>query len=48
MENKVKPNGKASVSANGKTVEIARVASGDWVCKVDSSIPAKYHPVGCE
>lgn len=39
---------KGNPMVNGKTVEIARVASGDWVCKVDSSIPAKYHPVGCE
>lgn len=39
---------KGNPVVNGKTVEIARVASGAWTCKVDSSIPAKYHPVGCE
>nr|WP_322938809.1 pilin [Pseudomonas sp. s4] len=39
---------KGNPIVNGKTVEIARTASGVWTCKVDSSIPAKYHPVGCE
>lgn len=39
---------KGNPTVNGKTVEIARVASGTWTCKVDSAIPAKYHPVGCE
>lgn len=39
---------KGNPVVNGKTVEIARVASGVWACKVDSSIPAKYHPAGCE
>lgn len=32
----------------GKTVEIARVASGMWTCKVDAAIPARYWPTGCQ
>lgn len=39
---------KGNPSVNGRTVEVARIASGTWACKVDSSIPAKYYPVGCE
>ncbi len=39
---------KGNPTVNGKTVEIARTASGAWACKVDSSIPANYYPVGCE
>lgn len=39
---------KGNPIVNGKTVEIARVASGSWVCKVDGSISAKYYPAGCE
>lgn len=39
---------KGSPSVTGKTVEVARSASGSWTCKVDSGIPAKYYPVGCE
>ena len=39
---------KGSPIISGKTVEIARTASGAWVCVVDSNIAAKYHPVGCE
>lgn len=39
---------KGNPTVNGKTVEIARTASGVWACKVDSAIPAKHHPMGCE
>lgn len=39
---------KGNPTVNGKTVEIARITSGTWACKVDSSIPTKYYPVGCE
>jgi len=39
---------KGNPNVNGKTVEIARTASGAWACKVDSSISSKYYPVGCE
>lgn len=39
---------KGNPLVSGKTVEIARIASGAWACKVDSSIPAKYRPSGCE
>ena len=39
---------KGNPVVSGKTVEIARTASGEWLCKVDSGIPSKYHPVGCE
>jgi len=39
---------KGNPVVNGKTVEIARTASGVWACKVDSGIPAKYYPVGCQ
>jgi type IV pilus assembly protein PilA len=39
---------KGNPTVNGKTVEIVRIASGAWACKVDSSIPSKYFPVGCE
>lgn len=39
---------KGNPIVNGKTVEIARTASGAWACRVDSAIPAKYRPTGCE
>jgi type IV pilus assembly protein PilA len=39
---------KGNPIINGKTVEVVRVASGSWACKVDGSISAKYYPVGCE
>lgn len=39
---------KGNPVVSGKTVEIVRIASGAWACKVDSGIPTKYHPVGCE
>lgn len=39
---------KGSPSVTGKTVEVARSASGSWTCKVGGGIPAKYYPVGCE
>lgn len=32
----------------GKTIEIARSASGIWQCKVDASIPSLYWPGGCQ
>jgi type IV pilus assembly protein PilA len=32
----------------GKTIEIARVATGHWRCVVDSTIPERYHPAGCD
>lgn len=38
---------KGNPSVNGKTVEVVRIASGSWVCRVDNSIPEKYFPVGC-
>lgn len=38
---------KGNPIVSGKTVEIARVSSGVWACKVDSSIPSKYYPSGC-
>ncbi|HIQ45705.1 MAG TPA: pilin [Pseudomonas oleovorans] len=39
---------KGNPVVSGKTVEIVRNTSGAWTCKVDGSIPAKYHPAGCE
>ena len=39
---------KGNPVVSGKTVEVVRTASGEWMCKLDSSIAAKYHPVGCE
>lgn len=33
---------------SGKTIEIARTASGGWRCKVDTGIPARYWPSGCQ
>lgn len=39
---------KGNPIVSGKTVQIVRNTSGAWVCRVDSSISSKYHPVGCE
>ena len=39
---------KGNHIVSGKSVEIARTASGVWACVVDSGIAARYHPVGCE
>lgn len=39
---------KGNPKVSGKTVEIARVGSGAWACKVDSTVPSKYHPAGCQ
>lgn len=38
---------KGNPKVAGKTVEIARGASGEWQCKVDASIDAKFWPAGC-
>jgi type IV pilus assembly protein PilA len=32
---------------NGRTIEIARVATGYWRCVVDPAIPDRYRPTGC-
>lgn len=38
---------KGSPLIAGKTVEIARSASGSWQCKVDAGIAPKLRPAGC-
>lgn len=38
---------KGNPAVNGKTIELARSASGSWQCKVDNAIPAKFRPSGC-
>lgn len=38
---------KGNPKVAGKTVEISRIASGEWHCKVDSTLPPKYWPIGC-
>ncbi|MEN5207734.1 pilin [Stenotrophomonas terrae] len=38
---------KGSPLIAGKTIEIARSASGAWQCKVDASISSKLYPAGC-
>lgn len=39
---------KGNPVVTGKTVEIARTSSGIWQCKVDTGIPARFWPTGCQ
>ncbi|HBK46863.1 MAG TPA: prepilin-type cleavage/methylation domain-containing protein [Xanthomonadaceae bacterium] len=39
---------KGNPKVDGKTIEIARLASGEWRCKVDASIDSRFWPPGCE
>ena len=38
---------KGNPSISGKTIELARTASGAWLCKVDNGIADKLLPAGC-
>lgn len=38
---------KGNPIVSGKSIELARSASGLWGCKVDSMIAEKYFPSGC-
>jgi len=38
---------KGNPKLAGKTIEIARTASGEWHCKVDASIDERFWPTGC-
>ena len=39
---------KGNPQVAGKSIELARSASGEWVCKVDASIPSGLWPSGCQ
>ncbi|WP_037035357.1 pilin [Pseudoxanthomonas sp. J31] len=38
---------KGSPKVVGKTIELSRIASGQWACKVDPAISPSLHPAGC-
>lgn len=38
---------KGNSIVNGKTIELARNASSQWQCQVDSAIASKHWPNGC-
>jgi len=38
---------KGNPKVAGKTIEIARSSSGQWRCRVDSAVDARYWPAGC-
>ncbi|HYG04849.1 MAG TPA: pilin [Stenotrophomonas sp.] len=38
---------KGNPKVAGKTVEIARSASGEWRCRVDAAVDARFWPAGC-
>jgi len=38
---------KGNPTVTGKSIEIARNASGQWSCKVDAAIPSDLWPAGC-
>jgi type IV pilus assembly protein PilA len=39
---------KGNPQVAGKTIELARFASGEWRCKVDAGIDSKLWPAGCQ
>jgi type IV pilus assembly protein PilA len=39
---------KGNPQVAGKTIELARTASGEWQCKVDAAIDSKLWPAGCQ
>ncbi|MBB1117756.1 pilin [Stenotrophomonas sp. W1S232] len=39
---------KGNPKVAGKTIELARTASGEWKCKVQASIDSKLWPAGCQ
>lgn len=39
---------RGSPQVAGKTIELARTASGEWQCKVQASIDSKLWPAGCQ
>lgn len=38
---------KGNPTVAGKTIELARTASGEWQCKVQATIDSKLWPAGC-
>lgn len=38
---------KGNPQVAGKTIELARTASGEWQCKVQATIDSKLWPAGC-
>jgi type IV pilus assembly protein PilA len=39
---------KGNPTVAGKTIELARSASGEWRCVVDTDIDSKLWPAGCQ
>lgn len=39
---------KGNPQVAGKTIELARIASGEWSCHVDAGIDSKLWPAGCQ
>lgn len=39
---------KGNPTVAGKTIELARSASGEWRCVVDAAIDSKLWPAGCQ
>jgi len=39
---------KGNPMVAGKTIELARSASGEWRCQVDAAIDSRLYPAGCQ
>lgn len=39
---------KGNPQVAGKTIELVRIASGEWRCVVDADIDSKLWPAGCQ
>ncbi len=39
---------KGNPQVVGKTIELARSASGEWRCHVDAAIDSRLYPAGCQ